>query len=93
MRTIYILFSFILFAAFSSEDKGQVLFVKNCAKCHGKDGAKGLFGAKNLQRSVLSSSEYFSIISDGKRFMPSWRKKLSAEDINLVIAYIQTLRK
>lgn len=72
---------------------GQQLFESKCKRCHGKDGAKGWFGAKNLQLSVLNDAMLFQTISDGKSAMPSWKKKLSPTEIKTIIDYIKTLRK
>ncbi|MET0300068.1 MAG: cytochrome c [Flavitalea sp.] len=74
-------------------DKGKSIYMAKCAPCHGGDGMKGKFGAKNLVKSRLSDEELTVIISNGKRFMPSWKKKLSEEEIKDVKAYIVTLRK
>src|SRR6188474_2973029 len=70
---------------------GQALFERNCAKCHGKDGTKGRFGAKNLQITPLSDSEMIHIISKGKRVMPSWEHKLAKEEIHALVTYIHQL--
>lgn len=89
-------FIFALVTALASAQQtpsGQQLFETKCARCHGNDGAKGRFGAKNLQLSVLSDAMLFQIISDGKSFMPSWKKKLNEVQIKTVIGYIKTLRK
>ncbi|PYF75873.1 c-type cytochrome [Pedobacter nutrimenti] len=72
---------------------GKALFENKCIRCHGKDGTKGMFGAKNLQESRLANDILLRIISDGKGIMPSWKKKLSAEQLLLLIDYIKTLRK
>jgi len=88
------LFSLHTLAADEQVNKeGQVLFENKCAKCHGMDGARGRFGAKNLQKSVLSEAGYFSIIHNGKGIMPSWKKKLSTEDIGQIVTYVKSLRK
>lgn len=72
---------------------GKTLFEQNCAKCHGIDGTKGKFGAKNLQKSILTDEQYFRIIQKGKGIMPSWEKKLTAEHITDIVSYIKTLKK
>ncbi len=74
-------------------ERGAYLFRENCIRCHGEDGTKGFLGAKNLQRSRLSDSAITLKIQKGKGFMPSFRKKFTAEDINAVIVYIKQLRK
>lgn len=72
---------------------GQQLFESKCAKCHGKNGAKGFFGAANLQTNRKSDTELQHMISKGRNFMPSWEKRLSPEQMKSVITYIKTLRK
>ena len=72
---------------------GKNIFEAKCQRCHGNDGTKGLFGAKNLQASRLENIELTAIISKGKRGMPRWEKKLSQTEIESVAAYIKSLRK
>ena len=75
------------------EPIGKEIFEKNCAKCHGKDGTKRLLGVKNLQKSVLTTTENYEIIANGKGKMPSWKEKLSTEQINQVIEYLAILKQ
>jgi cytochrome c6 len=75
------------------EPSGKEIFEKNCAKCHGKDGTKRLLGAKNLQKSILTTTENYEIIANGKGKMPSWKEKLSTEQINQVIEYLDILKQ
>lgn len=77
----------------NSVSPGKVLYEQNCTKCHGIDGTKGKFGAKNLQKSVLTDDQYLRTIREGKGFMPSWEKKLTADQISDIISYIKTLKK
>ncbi|HMF70114.1 MAG TPA: cytochrome c [Flavitalea sp.] len=70
---------------------GKKIFETNCVRCHGNDGTKGKFGAKNLQKTGLSDNELFRVISDGKRIMPGWKHKLSADEIDSVKEYVKTL--
>lgn len=97
MKTHSIVLLLLLLTVSASAQKvpktGRPLFESKCARCHGKDGAKGFFGAKNLQVSVLSDAMVFATISDGKSLMPSWKKKLSETQIRSLTDYIKTLRK
>lgn len=77
----------------NQESTGKEIFEKNCAKCHGKDGTKRLLGAKNLQKSVLTATENYEVIANGKGKMPSWKEKLSTEQINQVIEYLAILKQ
>jgi cytochrome c6 len=74
-------------------EKGKTLYQSHCARCHGADGARGLFGAKNLQKSQLPDSAVFLQISNGKKIMPSFRKRISRDEINAISTYIKSLRK
>jgi cytochrome c6 len=71
---------------------GKLIFETHCSKCHGADGARGRFGAKDLRKSVLNDEAYFAIISEGRRFMPRWKNKLTDAERMAVIAYIKTLK-
>lgn len=84
----------VILTAFTpnQETNGKEIFEKKCAKCHGKDGTKRLFGAKKLQESILTSAETLEIITNGKGKMPSWKENLTTEQINEVATYIATLR-
>ena len=89
--------SFISFAAITPKNErektGKEIFESNCARCHGTDGTKGKWGAKNLKLSNLADNELLTIISNGKRIMPAWNHTLTRNEIELVKEYIKTLRK
>lgn len=70
----------------------QSLFERNCAKCHGVNGAKGAFGAANLKKSTMTNEAIMERIRNGKRFMPSFRKKLSPDEIKELAGYVKSLR-
>jgi cytochrome c6 len=72
---------------------GKDLYQTNCSRRHGKDGTKHLFGAKDLQKSVLDSTSLVTIIQNGKRFMPAYKSRLTAEELKQVMAYVKTLRQ
>jgi cytochrome c553 len=77
------------------------IFAKKCAKCHGKNGHGKPDGAPDLTSSDVKSKsdkKLFSIISGGVKAknpddddMPSWKGKLSEEEINAAIVYIRNL--
>jgi cytochrome c6 len=101
MRLLFINLSFLLIMlCYATTAKAQnepltskALFEKKCASCHGNDGTKGRWGAKNLQISKLNDEELFTMVSTGKGIMPKWSKKLTQPQILSVIEYIKTLRK
>lgn len=98
LKTLAILILFFAYLSLSSFTTGQTLpgealFKKNCQRCHGADGTRGLFGAKNLQVSLLTDEAIAIQIKNGKGFMPAFKKKLSAEEINLVVSFVKSLRR
>ena len=91
---IILLCSFTRFSAWQADvNKGKVVFESKCAKCHGADGTKGKWGARNLQVSRLGDSDMRGIITNGKRIMPAWGKRLTDDEMLSVIDYVKTLRK
>jgi mono/diheme cytochrome c family protein len=76
-----------------STGEGKALYEHHCAHCHGADGTKGMFGARNLQKSTLPDSAIIVQIKNGKRIMPAFRKKFTQEQIAEVSAYIKSFRK
>jgi mono/diheme cytochrome c family protein len=44
------------------EEKGENLYVLNCASCHGEDGKLGSSGAKDLSVSKLNDKQIEKII-------------------------------
>ena len=76
------------------EEKGESLYVLNCASCHGEDGKLGSSGAKDLSVSKLNDKQIEKIIRKGKNAMPSQEAILETdENIKLVIEHLKTLRK
>ncbi|MGH2665612.1 c-type cytochrome [Flavobacterium sp.] len=97
MKTLLLLMLMVTRGSYSNITEGpgdgKAIFENECSKCHGKDGARGRFGAKNLQKSRLTDAEYLKIISNGKSIMPAWKRRLSGEQINQVINYVKELKK
>jgi len=89
----------------ASAERGQALFKRNCAGCHGRDGRGG---AHTFMPHVdtLTRKGYIEEVPDdylavvileggaavGKSsYMPSWKSKLSREEVDDIIAYIRSL--
>jgi mono/diheme cytochrome c family protein len=81
--------------------KGEKIFVRYCAGCHGSKG-KGdgylLLGPEpaNLTRPTTKKKSdvmLLQTIHEGKPNMPSWKTGLSEEDSRAVLVYIRTLKK
>ncbi|MDH5475302.1 MAG: cytochrome c [Cyclobacteriaceae bacterium] len=72
---------------------GKVMFLSQCAMCHGPSGDQGLSGAKNLLTSTMKLEEVMNIITKGKNSMPKYSKSLSENEIKVITAYVMTLRE
>jgi mono/diheme cytochrome c family protein len=84
--------------------RGEPLYQRYCAGCHGVDGRGGGKNfmphvgalAKKGHTELLDDAYLAAIIADGgepfgkSSFMPAWKSKLSQEDIADIIAYIRT---
>ncbi|MBU3661127.1 MAG: cytochrome c [Flavobacteriales bacterium] len=76
------------------EEKGESLYVLNCASCHGEDGKLGSSGAKDLSVSKLNDQQIEEIIRKGKNAMPAQEAVLETdENIKLVIEHVKTLKR
>ncbi len=83
---------------------GEGLFLKHCAACHGKDGkaqtpvARKL-GVKDLSQSKLTDAEVEKQVVEGRRDergnqkMPSFKGRLSPEELKSLIAAVKAFRK
>lgn len=75
------------------------VFKAKCAACHGADGAGQTPMGKKLNLRDLrspdvqkqSNAELTKIIADGKEKMPSYKTKLSAEEIKGLVQYLREL--
>ena len=71
---------------------GQVIFQKNCVRCHGKDGRLGLNGAHDLTKSNLNAYGRTYLVTSGMGKMPAFGKTLTEAQIAQVVAYSLTLK-
>ncbi|HXY68552.1 MAG TPA: cytochrome c [Gemmatimonadales bacterium] len=80
---------------------GAALYARNCASCHGPRGTPSAAMARSMNLQDLAAASTASVpdsvwsdaILNGKgRGMPSYKAKLTAEQVAAVLAYIRTLR-
>ena len=71
---------------------GQLLFQKNCVRCHGANGKRGLNGAHDLTKSNLNAFGRTYLVTNGMGKMPAFGKQLTPEQVQQVVAYSLTLR-
>lgn len=76
---------------------GADLFQNNCARCHGADGSGGkgpnLTSEKKQAKWRASEEKLVNKITKGGLFMPSFGKKLKADEIKAIAAHVRTLKQ
>lgn len=88
----------------SSISTGKELWAKHCQSCHGKSGKGDGTKAATLdthpgdftQASVQGETDgdWFYKISEGRKDMPSFKKKIpEADDIWSIVNYMRTFKK
>ncbi len=75
-----------------SNRRGQLIYKQYCVICHGADGKLGVSGAKDLSISTLSKEERIAQVTNGKGLMTPYKEILSAQQIELVVEYLEELR-
>jgi len=76
----------------SQAERGNTLFILNCAHCHGAD-ARGDEGP-DLHGVATSDRRIASLIKNGiNGEMPAFKAKLSDDDVHALIEFLRTLRK
>jgi mono/diheme cytochrome c family protein len=82
---------------------GKLLYIKNCQSCHGDAGKGNGTKAKNLDISCgdfslpatakITDGEIFWKITEGRKPMPTFNKKLTDAERWSIVNYIRTLAK
>lgn len=82
---------------------GKVIYAKECQSCHGKSGKGDGPSAAQLDKNAgnfttaatqsQSDGALYWKISEGKKPMPSFKKKLTETQIWQSIAYMRTFKK
>lgn len=76
-----------------NDRSGHELFTIYCVRCHGEDGTKGKWGAKNLHQSQLQAADIVQRITTGKGVMPSFKKKMTPQEVERLAEYVVGLRE
>lgn len=73
---------------------GELLFMNNCASCHGMDGKLGVSGALDLSQSKVSKEEASAIILKGREGMPPFDYLFKDKrELDAVAEHILSLRE
>ena len=72
---------------------GKQVYNAACITCHGEDGKLGAAGAKDLTLSTLSHIEKVGRITYGKGGMTPFKDQLTAQEIEDVAVYVDSMKK
>ena len=86
-------------SAEESASSPRSLYIQNCARCHGTDGRANTRLGKKLEADDLttedvkkmSTAKIERIITNGRLDMPSFRKKLTRQQIAQIAGYVRSL--
>jgi len=100
MKTRYLLVVLALFATSAFAD-GAALFKSKCAMCHGPDGSGQTAMGRSMKLQALGSAavqkqsdaQLFALISDGRGKMPSYKGKLTPDEIRQLVKHIRSFKK
>ncbi len=88
-----ILFALAALSLAGAAHADAALFAQKCASCHGKDGTPSAMGQKmgatDLKATKLSEKELEGVISDGRKKMPAYKDKLSAEQVSSLAKFVK----
>jgi mono/diheme cytochrome c family protein len=75
-------------------DNGAAIFAQDCAGCHGQNAEGGSVGPSLVSAELKAQSDDFfrQTILNGRAgtAMPAWEGRLSAQDIEDVIAFLRS---
>ncbi len=78
---------------YNAVEHGKTVFLAYCQACHGADGKLGLSGAKDLTATAKTDVEIMEVLQNGKNSMPAYKNTLSADEMEALAQFIQSLKK
>jgi mono/diheme cytochrome c family protein len=103
MLTGFILAAAVVSAAGPAKADGAAVFEKKCATCHGKDGKGATAMGKKLQIKDLATPEIQAksdaelegkvAAGNAEKKMPSFKDKLTADEIKAAVQHVRTFKK
>ena len=72
----------------------NLIFEKDCAKCHGKTAEGRHFGGPSLlseKTAATPADDLRNIVANGKGHMPKFARKLTPDEIDMLVRQIRAL--
>jgi cytochrome c6 len=83
-----------------ADDASATLYKSKCAMCHAADGAgtptgqkMGTHDFRSPEIQKMTDAQLIELTAKGKNKMPAYDKKLTADEIKGLVAYIRELGK
>jgi mono/diheme cytochrome c family protein len=73
---------------------GAAFYGQRCAGCHGGDGSGGIgprLGGGRVVANFPDPQDQIAVVTNGRRGMPAFAERLSAEEIAAVVEYTRTV--
>jgi mono/diheme cytochrome c family protein len=86
----------------SPAERGREVYMANCGRCHGADGAGRTRMAEIVEPPDMSdpawqrqrsTARMVAAVANGRGQMPAFKKKLSRQEIAAAVAYVRTLKR
>ena len=69
--------------------QGAGVYADHCATCHGADGGGG--AGPSLKTTAMSRDALIAIVSEGQGSMPGFADRVSSDDIEAMVAFLENL--
>ncbi|HYJ92931.1 MAG TPA: cytochrome c [Pyrinomonadaceae bacterium] len=83
-----------------AQRSGAVVYAQNCARCHGTDGRAQTRKGRETDAVDLTSDDWTPdtardtrIVTNGKKSMPAFGRRLSSAQIGAVVQYIRRFKR
>jgi len=83
-----------------AQRSGAAIYLQNCARCHGADGRAQTRKGREVDAVDFTSEDWTPdaahdarIVTNGKKSMPAFGRKLSSAQINAVVQYIRRFKR
>ena len=94
LALVLALLGMILVPLHSFAADGAAVYKAKCASCHGPDGAGQTAIGKSLKiKDLKDAADVKNVTENGKGKMPAYKGKLSADELDAVVKYVQSLKK
>ena len=94
LAVVLAILGMILVPLHSFAADGAAVYKAKCATCHGPDGTGQTAIGKSMKiKNLKDASDVKNVIENGKGKMPAYKGKVSADELDAVVKYVQSFKK